>query len=293
MILSMTGFGDAVLEQGSRRYHLEIRTVNNRYFKSSIRLPEQLGFLENTIDRVVRGQVARGSVSVHLHVHFIGAEGAAELNRPVLERYIAQLLSAAGEDGRVTIDASRLVDMPGVMEPHEMTDAERSEAEQVVVRLVEEALEKLVAMRREEGKSLLSDLDRQCQSVRDCLARVRERAPAVVQEYRERLTARVKELLDGRGVSIAQDDLIKEVSIFAERSDINEEVSRLGSHLDQFAECMGSGEPAGRKLDFIAQEMFREANTIGSKASDNLIAREIVEIKGSIDRIKEQVQNAE
>jgi uncharacterized protein (TIGR00255 family) len=129
--------------------------------------------------------------------------------------------------------------------------------------------------------------------IREHLARICERAPLVVQEYRDRLMSRIQELLSSSNVRLAEQDLLKEVSIYAERSDISEEISRLTAHLEQVEECLSSREPAGRKLDFLSQELLREANTMGAKASDAQIARDIIEIKSAIDRVKEQVQNVE
>ena len=148
-------------------------------------------------------------------------------------------------------------------------------------------------MRATEGQALAEDLRGQCDLIRRCLDTIRQRAPVVVTEYRDRLKTRIEELIADSSVRLAEEDLLKEVSIYAERSDISEELSRLAGHLEQFAAVMGGAEPAGRKLEFIAQEMLREANTMGSKTGDAAIAREIIEIKGAVDRIKEQVANAE
>jgi uncharacterized protein (TIGR00255 family) len=148
-------------------------------------------------------------------------------------------------------------------------------------------------MRTTEGKSLADDLRVHCQRVATHLDAIRGRASLVIEDYRKRLMQRVQELIADSGVRLAEDDVLKEVAIYADRSDVSEEMSRLTAHLAQFQELLVSREPAGRKLDFISQEMLREANTIGSKASDAQIARDTIEIKSAIDRIKEQVQNAE
>ncbi len=293
MILSMTGFGDAVLEEGPHRYHLEIRSVNNRYFKVIARLSEQFAFLEAEVEKHLRNHLARGSITVHLYVRTLGAEAALDLNTAAIQRYAERLRDIAGDDPRFTVDLSVLATLPGVCEPHELTEREREDAWRIVSGLLDKAVENLMTMRREEGKSLAADLLKHCQVVAENARAVRQRAPLVVQEYQKRLHSRINELLHNRGVSLAEEDLVREVGIYAERSDISEELNRLESHLEQFRSAIASGEPAGRKLDFISQEMLREANTIGSKAADADIARHTVEMKGAIDRLKEQVQNAE
>lgn len=292
MILSMTGFGDAVLEDGSFRYHLEIRSVNNRFFKLSTRLSEQFAFLESDVEKHLRKRLTRGSVTVHCHVRSRSAEAASELNIAAMKQYLTQLKDLGRGDG-ITIDLATLTTLPGVCQPRELTERERDEAWGKVSQLLDKALDALIGMRREEGRALAEDLAKHCQVIRVSVDAVRERAPLVVKEYETRLHSRVQELIHDRGVKLAEEDLIKEIGIFAERSDISEELSRLSSHLEQFTECLDADEPTGRKLDFIAQELLRETNTIGSKAGDSQIARHIVEMKGAIDRLKEQVQNAE
>ncbi len=292
MILSMTGFGDAVLEDGPFRYHLEIRSVNNRFFKLSTRLSEQFAFLESDVEKHLRKRITRGSVTVHCHVRSRSAAAASELNTAAMEHYLEQLKSLARSEG-VTIDLATLTTLPGVCQPRELTERERGEAWSIVSQLLDSALDALIGMRREEGRALADDLTTHCEAIRIHVDAIRERAPLVVKEYETRLHNRVQELIHDRGVKLAEEDLIKEIGIFAERSDISEELSRLARHLEQFSECLDADEPTGRKLDFIAQELLRETNTIGSKAGDSQIARHIVEVKGAIDRLKEQVQNAE
>lgn len=293
MILSMTGFGDAQLEEAGQFYHFEIRSVNNRYFKTTIRLPEAFGFLEPELESLLRQRMTRGSVTARMYVRDLSAAAAQEINPLALQRYIDQLRAAAGADMRLTIDLAVLAALPGVCQPRELSEQERAHCWSIVEKLANAALAKLMEMRAAEGRSLADDLGQHCERMRTHLAAIGARAPRVVEDYRARLTARVNELIAGSSVKLAEADLLKEVAIYAERSDIAEEISRLGGHLEQFAACIVSREPAGRKLEFISQEMLREANTIGSKANDAEIARHTIEIKSAIDRIKEQVQNAE
>jgi uncharacterized protein (TIGR00255 family) len=294
MIQSMTGFGEAQTDSAGHVYHLDLRSVNHRYFKAAIYLPEDLAFLEPEVEGLLRGKLTRGSLTYRLRIRDLTAAAAAEINRPAIERYVEQLSAAAGT-GRngLRIDLATLATLPGVCLPRELSDQERDKHWAVVERLTGEALTRLVEMRTVEGRSLAADLVGHCAVVRAQLKVVHDRVPIVVKEYADRLASRVRELIADRNVSLAEEDLLREVSIFAERSDISEEINRLGAHLDQFAEVMDNDSAAGRKLEFLAQEMLREANTMGSKAGDTQIARAIIEIKSAIDRIKEQVQNVE
>jgi uncharacterized protein (TIGR00255 family) len=293
MILSMTGFGEADAHQDGVHYHAEIRSVNNRYFKSAIKLPESLQSLETDVDRVLRSRLGRGSVAYTLRVKDENPTGAYEINSAVLAEYVRRLKLAAGAMDGIRVDMAGLLDAPGVCEPPRLDKETLAARLQVIETVTEAAIDKLLEMRRAEGLALLRDLQAQCQLIRDRMEKVRLRSPAVVEEYGRRLHARVQLLTAASGATLEEDVLVREVAIFAERCDINEEVSRIASHLDQFGELCDGSEEAGRKLDFLAQEMFREANTIGSKAGDAEIARHVVEIKAAVDRIKEQVQNVE
>ena len=293
MIHSMTGFGEAQLEEGGHAYHLEIRSVNNRYFKASTHLPEELAFLETEVERLLHQRLTRGSVTLRLRIRDLTAGAAAELNVAAIRQYVEQLRGAGGDMGGISVDLATLAMLPGVCQPYELSGEQRERSWNLVQKLVEQALEKLIAMRASEGQALAADLRRHCDRIRKHLKAIRERAPRVVEEYSERLASRVRELIADRNIRLAEEDLLKEVSIFAERSDISEELSRLDAHLQQFDRVAGEPEASGRKLEFVAQEMLREANTVGSKAGDSKIAWAIIEIKSAIDRIKEQVQNVE
>jgi uncharacterized protein (TIGR00255 family) len=291
MILSMTGFGEAQLEEEGHAYHLDVRSVNNRYFKASIRLPDDFAFMETQLEQQLRRRLTRGSVTLRLYVRDLSASAAQDVNLAAIQHYVAQLRSVLAGGSGFTIDLATLATLPGVCQPHELTEQQREHSEAVITRLAETAIDQLLAMRAAEGQALVEDLKRHCDAVREHLEAIRVHVPEVVDGYRDRLAARVEELIAGSNVRLAEADLLKEVAIYAERSDVSEELSRLTSHLQQFEQAITSAEPAGRKLDFIAQEMLREANTIGSKAGDAEVARHVIEIKGAVDRIKEQVQN--
>jgi uncharacterized protein (TIGR00255 family) len=293
MLQSMTGFGEAQCEDGGHVYHVEIRSVNNRYFKASVHLPDACAFLEPELEQALRRRLTRGTVTLRAYLRDLTPDAAQQINHAALQSYLRQLRAAAGADPAVTIDLATLAALPGVCQPAEHSQAQRDNLTRRLSELTEEALQRLIAMRELEGRGVVEDLRASLARVRAHLDAIRPRARAMVAEYRRRLLARVQELLAGTTVQLGADDLLKEVAIYAERCDISEELSRLGSHVGQFDEMLGSGEPAGRKLDFIAQEMLREANTIGSKSSDAEIARAVIEVKSAIDRIKEQVQNVE
>lgn len=293
MILSMTGFGAAEACEGGVSYRVEIRSVNNRYFKSAIKLPEHLQRFEGDVDRLLRSRLGRGSVAFALRLRDDNSPTSVRINPAALKKYVETLETVAASHPSASIDLAVLLEYPGVCEPVEMDEAVLTAQFRIVERLTTEAMDKLISMRQVEGQALERDLAEQCTTIRDRLSQIADRAPSVVEEYHKRLRTRVQQLLETASVELDQESLIREVAIFAERCDVNEELSRLASHLDQFAELCASPEEAGRKLDFLAQEMLREANTIGSKASDGQVSRHVVEIKAAIDRLKEQVQNIE
>lgn len=296
MIHSMTGFGEARTESGGVTYRVEIRSLNNRYFKASIKLPEHFQRYEAQVDKLLRSRLGRGSVSYTLRMRDENPAAAYQINTAILGEYVRQLSSVAGEDDCTMIDLARLVEVPGIFQPPEIEEKVIAQQFATVEKLTVEALEKLIAMRSVEGQALLADLEASCKEVRSRIGEVREHAPAVVVEYQKRLHSRVQQLLDGTdgsNLELFQDAVSREVAIFAERCDVNEELSRIDSHLDQFAALCAAPEVVGRKLDFLTQELLREANTIGSKSNSAAISRHVVEIKASIDRIKEQVQNVE
>ncbi len=293
MIVSMTGFGDATADRDGTHYAVEIRSLNNRFFKPVIKLPDAVSGLEPELESTLRERLGRGSITYILKMRSDSAEAAYHINVGALEAYLAQLKSVKGLDGFVTLDLASLVQLPGVcQEPRDETDEIARHGDRVR-ELTRTALAKLQAMREREGRGLFDELMRHVAVIATALADIAARAPAVVEDYHKRLQQRVNQLLAKAELRVDETALIREVAVFAERADVAEEVQRLTSHLGAFEEACRADEHAGRKLDFIAQEMLREANTIGSKANDAAIARSIVEIKGAIDRLKEQVQNVE
>ena len=293
MIVSMTGFGDASGERDGTHYAVEIRSLNNRYFKACIKLPENISGLEPELETVLRKDLGRGSITYIVKMRTDSAEAAYHINTPALKSYLQQLQAVRELDKLVQIDLASLLQLPGVcQEPRDETD-EIAAHGPVVRELTTVAIKKLIAMRQREGQSLFADLMKHAELISTHLTDIEKRAPFVIEDYHRRLTQRVNQLVSTAELHVNQAELLKEVAVFAERADIAEEIQRLRSHLDAFEHACRAGEHAGRKLDFITQEMLREANTIASKANDAEIACHIVEIKGAIDRLKEQVQNVE
>ena len=293
MIISMTGFGDASAEHGGTHYSVEIRSLNNRFYKSIIKLPETVSGLEPELETLLREKLGRGSITYILKMRTDSAEAAYHINTQALTAYLQQLQSIKGLDTAMNIDLAALLALPGVcQEPRDDTD-EIERHGPVIRDLSAKAIAKLIGMRQREGQALFSDLMKHVSVISTSLKEIARRAPFVIEDYHKRLSQRVNELLSKAELQVSQTDLLREVAVFAERADISEEIQRLNTHLEAFEQACRSGEHAGRKLDFISQEMLREANTIASKANDAEIARHIVEIKGSIDRLKEQVQNVE
>lgn len=294
MIVSMTGYGAAQSEDGGVGYALEVRSVNNRYLKVHIKLPDDLQFAETEIERLIRTTISRGTVTCTFRRRTDAAEVVRALNVQALQQYVSLLSSIKTPAGvTTTIDLAAVAQFPGVTDPGESDETQRNQKQGILLALTRRGLDAMTAMRREEGKALAGELRDHCNAIRRELEAIEFRAPHVVQEYHDRLKTRVATLLQGGGFELAADGLMREVAIYAERCDITEEIGRLRSHLDQFVQHCDRDDQVGRTLDFLAQELLREANTIGSKSNDTTIARAVVQIKSLIDRIKEQVQNVE
>jgi uncharacterized protein (TIGR00255 family) len=293
MLASMTGFARATTMAEEINFNLEIRSLNGKYFKSTIKLPEQLACYEPRIEQIIRENLIRGSIVYTLRLRDNSAMATMDVNTGAIKGYLQAIKDIGGDQTlpNAHVDLSNILLLPGVCQYPE-PDADQLERElQVIIELTQQALKKLWSMRFEEGQALREDLLKHCSRMTNALDQIKTRAPLVIQDYAQRLHLRVKKLLSEAEVELSQEDLAREVAVFAERADINEELSRLDSHLSQFRMVIDGKEHAGRTLEFLAQEMLRETNTIGSKANDALIAQYVVEIKGHIDRIKEQVMN--
>lgn len=294
----MTGFGDAAEQADGVHYAVELRSLNNRYFKATIRLPDEIVSLEAELEALLRNRLQRGSITLLVKMSGRAASAADQINEAVLLSYLDRLETLhhrfAERQQSVHIDLTALLNLPGVLQPGDDSDI-LSHARPAVKRLAEQACDKAMSMRIVEGKTVADDLLHQRSVIRRLTDSIHERAPHVVNDYHDRLRSRVNELMAKAELKVGETDLIREVAIFAERSDISEELNRINGHVEQFEQVVGGndGHSVGRILEFIAQEMLREANTIGSKCSDDKISRAVVEMKSAIDRIKEQAANVE
>jgi uncharacterized protein (TIGR00255 family) len=290
----MTGFGEARRQESDVAVAIELRTVNNRYFKFSLRASEGYSCLEPQIEALVRDQVKRGTVNVSLKVDRRMLPDDSALNLDVLDNYRKQLeLYQAQLQLPRGVGVEHLLALPGVIRDSDLSGECAESAWPVICTTLQEALARLAGFRADEGRAMAADMMANCELIASELNKVAQRAPSIVESYRNRLHERVATLLEEYQVTLQPADLIREVSIFAERSDISEEIVRLRSHLEQFATIMAAEESAGRKLEFLIQEMFREVNTIGSKSSDVEIARSVIEMKTAIERLREMIQNVE
>jgi uncharacterized protein (TIGR00255 family) len=290
----MTGHGEAHRHQDGTSASVEVRTVNNRYFKLNVRSTEGYAYLESQVEALVRQHIRRGTVQVNLRVNREPKPDDYKLNAAVLQGYLAQLETVLGAKiDRDELQLASLLALPGVVrEPTAEFDVIETQWP-LIESVLTEALQQLGKMREDEGRAMAADLAINTRAITAELSAVERRAPLVVAAYRDRLSDRLNKLLSDLGVRIEPADIVREVGIFAERSDIAEEIVRLRSHLEQFDAAVAAEESSGRKLEFLTQEMFRETNTIGSKANDVEISRHVIEIKAAIERIREMIQNVE
>ncbi|HSV99370.1 MAG TPA: YicC/YloC family endoribonuclease [Sedimentisphaerales bacterium] len=294
MLNSMTGYGEATEELEGVSYSVEIKAVNNRYLKTIIKLPEGVTFLEEEIDKELRKRLSRGTVNCVLRLKGATASSLLQIDEAALRSIVSQLNQVSSSVGVTgAIDLAGLLELPGIVQPVQPDEEQSARIKQFVLRLTGKALDKLQQMRESEGRFLEADLKKHCDAMLAELEIIRQRSGSVVLEYAKRLRRRVEELLAEAKLKLDEQTLAREVAILADRSDISEEIARLDAHLQQFRQFCQTDGQAGRRLDFLSQEMLREVNTIGSKAADADIARSVVDIKCWIERLKEQIQNIE
>jgi uncharacterized protein (TIGR00255 family) len=291
-IRSMTGCGEGVAADNAVSCRVELRCVNNRFFKFSLRARDGFAALETRAEATVRRRVRRGSVQMALDLSG-GAAAARRLDAAQLSAYLDDLADFCAARGLAApARAEALLDLPGVVVDRVVDNSVVERSWPIVARALDTALDALDDMRLAEGRTLAADLRATCGDIRDLAATVACRGPRVIEDHRRRLLDRLTATLDPQGITVSPGDVAREVAIVAEKCDIGEELVRLGSHVDQFERLLET-EAAGRQLDFLAQELSREANTIASKSPDAEIAHAVVEIKSRIERLREQVQNIE
>lgn len=292
MVRSMTGYGRAVETVNGREFTVEIRSVNNRYLDCSVKLPRTLAFAEDRVKQAVKGYISRGKVDVYITQH---AEGSPDvnvtLNEGVVAGYVAAMRQMAEQFKlREDISVALVSRMPDVF----VLDKPQVDEEQLLgdlLSVMQSALDNFNAMREREGQALKDDLTFRGNTIRTLVKQVEEGSTQTVEDYRMRLLDKIQELL--ASTNIDESRILTETAIFADKVAVDEETVRLRSHLEQMDSMLAAGGAMGRKLDFLLQEMNREANTIGSKCSDLRLTRMVVDIKAELEKIREQVQNIE
>ena len=292
MVKSMTGYGRAVETVNGREFTVEIRSVNNRYLDCTVKLPRSFSFAEEAVKAAVKAAVSRGKVDVYITVRSeTEADVQVTLNKPVLEGYLAAMRQMVTEYGvRDDISVSALSRMSDVF----VVDKPKADEDQLkadLLSVVAKALQAYDAMRITEGLALENDLRSRANTILELVAQVEELNPKTVSDYRKRLEEKMREVLESK--SIDESRILTEAAIFADKVAVDEETVRLRSHLEQMDTMLSGNGGIGRKLDFLLQEMNREANTTGSKCTDVKVARIVVDIKAELEKIREQTQNIE
>ena len=292
MVKSMTGYGRAVETVNGREFTVEIRSVNNRYLDCTVKLPRSFSFAEEAVKAAVKASVSRGKVDVYISVRSeTEADVQVTLNKPVLEGYLAamhQMVAEYGVKDDISVSVlSRMNDVFVVDKPK----ADEDQLKADLLSVVDKALAAYDQMRITEGLALENDLRSRAATILALVAQVEEQNPKTVSDYRKRLEEKMREVLESK--TIDESRILTEAAIFADKVAVDEETVRLRSHLEQMDEMLSGNGGIGRKLDFLLQEMNREANTTGSKCTDVKVARIVVDIKAELEKIREQTQNIE
>ena len=292
MISSMTGFGRATVASDGREITIELKSVNHRYLDLAFRMPRHIGFIEDVLRQLLTGQLSRGHVDIFVNYRNTRTDArAVVIDEALMGAYLSAARKAAAQyelrDDITLSAAMRFPDVTDVIEAEEDRDAVAALAREAALR----AVTAMKRMRAGEGERLCNDLLNRVTTVESIAGKIDVRAPLVVEEYRTKLSERIESMLGG--VEVDRTRLATEVALFADKASINEELVRLASHITEMRKVLGADEAAGRRLDFIVQEMNREFNTIGSKANDAEITSLVIAGKGEIEKIREQVQNIE
>ena len=297
MIKSMTGFGRAEIKDEEKTILVEMRSVNNKYLKINTRIPESLMVYEDKIERLLKKELVRGTVNLSIEYRVRDEVPKCVINKDTLKKY-HNMISEAGNEifSRKDISLDNLISLPGVLEFKKDSGNGKMQDDDFwdeLERLIKLAVDDLKSMKVAEGKNLQIEIEEWKTRISELLDEIETMAPNVVLEYSKRIQERVSSLLEDTENTIERNDLNREIAIFADRCDISEELGRLRSHISLLDNVIENEEPNGRKLEFIVQEMFREANTIAAKANNADITKDVISIKTDIERIKEQVLNVE
>lgn len=292
MIKSMTGFGRAKCEYEGREYNVEIKSVNHKYSDVSIKIPRQISYLEEKVRKEILKKVSRGKIDVFITLQDYSEKGKnIKINKELAKVYISQLRELAEETGiTANIDVIDISKFPEVLN---ISNEDNEEIYWDELRSVlDTALDNFVAMRDTEGNKICDDLKVRMERIKEKVSKISSYSAGLVEEYIVKLNARVKELMSTDVID--ENRLAQEIVIFSDKSSIQEELTRLDSHISQFLDLLSNGNsPVGKKLDFIIQEMNREVNTIGSKANSTKISEGVIELKTEIEDVREQIQNIE
>ena len=291
---SMTGYGDAVSETPDFVLSIDVKAVNNRFLKINSKISDEVNFLQIELEEVARKRLARGSVFFTIRFQPNRCSDLYQVNEDVVKKYVETIKRLGKElDSAEDIRMQDILALPGAIKVDDNIVPGREKVLPIALETMEKALANMVEMREREGRNLHEELQSRCENLDQLMGKVKEAAPQALEEHFRKLEERTGALLGEQKAGIDENDILKEAALLAERSDISEEIARMDSHLEQFVGQLASSEPVGRKLEFICQEMFRESNTMGSKAPGNEVGRFVVEIKAEVDRLKEQVLNVE
>ncbi|RLT12375.1 MAG: YicC family protein [Planctomycetota bacterium] len=294
MMLSMTGFGEFRVQDERWNVLVEIRSVNNRHLKLVAKISEPYASLEAELERLVREKLRRGTIYLSLRIHPNLVSDTYRLNLEALRAYRKQLTTLCEEwSTPPPEDWAQLLGLPGVVSDPAYETVNLSEDWPELAKVVNQALERLGESRAREGQAMAAELSGYSKQIRLEVDRIRERLPLMVVEYADRLHDRVQSILEKHDIVLNSTDLIRELAIFSERSNVAEEITRLVAHLDQFDEILTSSQSEGRKLEFVVQEMGREINTLGAKSLDVAVSRYCVEVKSTLEKIRELILNVE
>ena len=291
MIKSMTGYGKSNMSKNLREYQVEIKSVNHRYLDVSVKMPRSLSYLEEEIKKAISSKLTRGKVDVFITFNNNSLEGRdIKINTEIARMYIKELRDLAESEGIVAdIPVTEISKLPDVLTIQNNQDDETIKSE--LLEVTNKAIENLVEMRKVEGEKIAQDLLVRIQDIEEKVKKISSLSTGLIEEYVVKLNTRIKELLQDQEIDEAR--LAQEVVIYADKCSIEEEVTRLNSHIYQFRELLQTNEAVGKKIDFMIQEMNRETNTIGSKANNLEITNEVINMKTQIENIREQVQNIE
>ena len=291
MIKSMTGFGKYNDIMNDREYQIEVKSVNHRYLDISVKLPRQLSYLEDVIKKEVSTSIKRGKIDIFITFNNNSQEGRElKIDKELAKTYIKEIKDISREeDIEPTVDFVELLKLPDVL--NLKYNQEDEQIKQEVIGVLKVAINQLVKMRSEEGNKIYDDLMKRIDTVESKIIKISEKSTGLIQEYVVKLEGRVKEILQTEEIDKSR--IAQEVVIYADKSSIEEEITRLKSHISQFRSLLQSNEKEKKKLDFIIQEMNRETNTIGSKSNCLDITNNVIDIKTELEDIREQIQNIE